>query len=323
MLLYIGKETLFLLISLFFVWKSSPHLSVKQLVVETGTLFKLQEMVLTYLTFCLPMTFSSSPRPKTFNLDTSLLFLKILVRLRAWRLILPSLGLFTLQASLVQRLTASLLSPTFGVPPLLTSTLVFPSSKVEQPKVILTLSLKRCKLGWLLGNTAFLISLVVWLLLLRFCLPYLLTTCKSLGSLRIYVTSLIKRYVTSFGRMLTTKVSTWLVGIKLLDPRFRAALALEWQETLISLFLVSLFGICFRGPINFGSTSYLTSTPLAPGSSITPLLHLAQSLGIPSSKPKIFSRMVSLSRLARVSRLFGIVIGPPLDPFVLMYPMCI
>ena len=39
--------------------------------------------------------------------------------------------------------------------------------------------------------------------------------------------------------------------------------------------MVSLFGICFRGPINFGSTSYLTSTPLAPRYSITPLLRLA------------------------------------------------
>jgi len=120
--------------------------------------------------------------------------------------------------------------------------------------------------------------------------------------------------------MLTTKVSTWLVGIKLLDPRFGVALALEWQKTLISLFLVSLFGICFRGPISFGSTSHLTSTPLAPGSSITPLLHLAQPLGIPLSKPKIFSRMVSPGGLAWVSRLFGIVIGPPLDHFCANVP---
>jgi len=275
-------------------------------------------MVISSLTSCLPMTFSSSPRLKTLNLDTSLLFFMLLARLQVWRLILLSLRLFTQRVSLVQRSTASLLSPTFGVPPHRTSTLDSPYSKVEQLKVILTLSSKRCKLGWLLGNTVFLINLAGRLLLLQFCLPYLLTTCKSLGSLWIYVTSSIERPVISFGRMLTTKVSTWLVGITFLDLRFGAALALEWRETLISLFLVNLFGICFRGQINIGSASYLTSTPLAPRFSITPLLHPAQSLGTPLSKQKIFSRMVSLGGLARVSPLFGIVIGPPLDPFVLM-----
>ena len=186
----------------------------------------------------------------------------------------------------------------------------FPILKVRATKSDFNLSSKRCKLGWLLGNTAILINLAGWILLLRFCLPYLLTTCKSLGSLRIYVTSLIERPMISFGIMLTTKVSTWLVGIKLLDLMFGAALALEWRETLILLFLVNLFRICFRGQINFGSTSYLTSTPMAPRFSITQLLHPTQSLGTPLSKPKIFSRIVSLGRLARASPLFGIVIGP-------------
>jgi len=141
-------------------------------------------------------------------------------------------------------------------------------------------------------------------------LPSFLNTCKSLGSLRISVISLIEQPVISFRRKITTKVSIWLDGIKLLDPRFGAV-------------LVNLFGICFRGPINFGSTSYLTSTPLAPLFSITPLLHLAQSLGIPLSKPRIFSRTISLCWLAWVNPLFSIVIGPHLDPFVLMSPMCI
>jgi len=83
--------------------------------------FKSQTGVRKYLTSSLQMMSSSSPKQKILNFGSSQKCLAVSVRPLGWKLICLSLGLFTLEVHLMQKLIDLLPSLALEAPPLLTN----------------------------------------------------------------------------------------------------------------------------------------------------------------------------------------------------------
>jgi len=140
----------------------------------------------------------------------------------------------------------------------------------------------------------------------------LLTICRLIGFLRIFVIVLIRQLGISFGKALTIQDSIWWIGRKSLVRSILAVWVSEQLERSALACLGNLFGIWFNRQTNCGLTSFLTNTQQVQILSMPPLTVVALPLGPLLLKPKMFFVVVIFGVRVQDPPLYGSKTGAPM-----------